>query len=164
MNGSRTLVISPNWIGDAVMAQPLLARLKAQYQQGGLGDAVVKRRLEDILQALLAPIRARRADYAAIFAQKTRDEWAAIFGGTDACVAPVLTLSEAPDHPHLAARGTFTAVNGVTQAAPAPRFDRTPADAPGTPPAPGSDTETLLAEAGLDPDAIDRLRAAGAFT
>lgn len=107
---------------------------------------------------------ARRADYAAIFAQKTRDEWAAIFGGTDACVAPVLTWSEAPDHPHLAARGTFTAVNGVTQAAPAPRFDRTPADAPGTPPAPGSDTETLLAEAGLDPDAIDRLRAAGAFT
>ncbi len=107
---------------------------------------------------------ARRVDYASIFAQKTRDEWTAIFEGTDACVAPVLTWSEAPDHPHLAARGTFTAVGGVTQAAPAPRFDRTPADAPGAPPVPGADTETLLAEAGCDAATLDRLRAAGAFT
>lgn len=102
----------------------------------------------------------RRADYATVFAQKTRDEWAAIFDGTDACVAPVLTWSEAPDHPHMAARGTFTRVDGVPQAAPAPRFDRTPAAAPGSPPAPGADTETVLAEAGCDADTIARLRSA----
>lgn len=106
----------------------------------------------------------RRTDYAAVFARKTRDEWAAIFDGTDACVAPVLTWSEAPTHPHLATRGTFQTVNGVPQAAPAPRFDRTPAPAIGTPPAPGADTEAVLKETGFDTAALDRLRAAGAFS
>jgi len=106
----------------------------------------------------------RRADYARVFARKTRDEWARIFDGSDACVAPILTWSEAPEHPHLAARGTFTTVDGVTQAAPAPRFDRTPAPTPGRPAAPGGDTETLLAEAGCDASTLNRMRAAGAFT
>lgn len=107
---------------------------------------------------------ARRDAYADVFAQKTRDDWMAIFDGTDACVAPILSWSEAAEHPHLAARGTFFTRDNVTQAAPAPRFDRTPTAPPGLPPAAGAETETLLAEAGLAEDAIDRLRTAGALT
>jgi alpha-methylacyl-CoA racemase len=61
----------------------------------------------------------------ALFLTKTRDEWSRLLEGTDACFAPVLTLAEAPAHPHLAARGTFVAVDGVVQPAPAPRFSRT---------------------------------------
>lgn len=107
---------------------------------------------------------ARRDTYADVFAQKTRDDWMAIFDGTDACVAPILSWSEAAEHPHLAARGTFFTRDGVTQAAPAPRFDRTPTATPGLPAAAGADTETLLTEAGLADDVIARLRAAGALT
>ena len=107
---------------------------------------------------------ARQDTYADVFAQKTRDDWMAIFDGTDACVAPILSWSEAAEHPHLAARGTFFTRNGVTQAAPAPRFGRTPTATPGLPAAAGADTETLLAEAGLADDEIARLRAAGALT
>jgi alpha-methylacyl-CoA racemase len=106
----------------------------------------------------------RREDYAAIFRQKTRDEWTAIFDGTDACATPVLTWSEAADHPHLAARQTFVVRDGVTQAAPAPRFSRTPADAPRPPPAAGQDTEAALRAAGYDADTIARLRAEGVLT
>lgn len=60
------------------------------------------------------------------FAQRTRREWCELFEGTDACVAPVLSLSEAAAHPHMAARGTMVAVDGVACPAPAPRFSRTP--------------------------------------
>jgi len=66
-----------------------------------------------------------RARFSARFKEKTRDEWAAVFDGSDACVAPVLTWSEAPAHPHVAARGTFVERDGVVQPAPAPRFSRT---------------------------------------
>jgi alpha-methylacyl-CoA racemase len=69
------------------------------------------------------------------FASKTRDEWAEIFAGTDACVTPVLTWSEAAADPHLTARATVVNTNGVDQAAPAPRFSRTPAGPVGPPPA-----------------------------
>ncbi|MBV8661584.1 MAG: CoA transferase [Hyphomicrobiales bacterium] len=67
-----------------------------------------------------------RAKLAALFLTRTREEWSRLLEGTDACFAPVLTLAEAPDHPHLAARGTFVTIDGVTQPAPAPRFSRTP--------------------------------------
>ena len=63
---------------------------------------------------------------AKVFRSKTRSQWCQIFEGTDACVAPVLSLSEAPEHPHNRARGSFVEVGGVTQPAPAPRFSRTP--------------------------------------
>jgi alpha-methylacyl-CoA racemase len=69
---------------------------------------------------------------AATFAGRSRDEWAAHFDGTDACVTPVLSLDEAPDHPHLVARGDFVTLDGIVQPAPAPRFSRTPARTPGT--------------------------------
>lgn len=92
----------------------------------------------------------RTAHYADAFARKTRDEWAAIFDGTDACVAPVLTFSEAQFHPHMAARGTFVQVGGVQQAAPAPRFSRTPSVAVTPPTAIGADTDAVLEALGYD--------------
>ena len=73
-----------------------------------------------------------RERFAEVVATRTRDEWATLADGTDACVAPVLTMAEAPAHPHLAARGTFVEVDGTVQAAPAPRFSHTPAAAPGS--------------------------------
>ncbi|WP_084505429.1 CaiB/BaiF CoA transferase family protein [Nocardia harenae] len=83
---------------------------------------------------------ALRARFRTIFGSRTRDEWAATFAGTDACVTPVLSYGEAAGHPHLAARGTVAEIGGVTQAAPAPRFSRTPAPAPRPPVPTGSAT------------------------
>ncbi|MFG2741941.1 CaiB/BaiF CoA transferase family protein [Streptomyces chartreusis] len=77
---------------------------------------------------------------AARFKSRTRDEWTAVFEGSDACVAPVLSLREAPRHPHLAARGTFTDHGGITQPAPAPRFSATPTAVRTGPAQPGADT------------------------
>ncbi|WP_210575339.1 CaiB/BaiF CoA-transferase family protein [Streptomyces sp. GESEQ-4] len=81
-----------------------------------------------------------REAVAARFKSRTRDEWTAVFDGTDACVAPVLSLGEAPHHPHLAARGTFTDHGGITQPAPAPRFSATPTGVRTGPARPGADT------------------------
>jgi len=92
---------------------------------------------------------------------RTRDEWAALAKGTDACLTPVLTLAEAPDHPHNLARGTFTEVAGIRQPAPGPKFDRTPAAAPTAPSETGADTGEVLAELGLRAADIENLRAAG---
>lgn len=92
----------------------------------------------------------RSKSYAAAFARKTRDEWAEIFEGTDACVAPVLTFSEAQFHPHMAARQTIIAPNGIAQAAPAPRFSRTTASMPNAPTAIGADTDAVLEGLGFD--------------
>lgn len=77
------------------------------------------------------------------FRSRTRDEWTAVFEDSDACVAPVLSLREAPDHPHLAARGTFTRHGGITQPAPAPRFSVTGTSVRGGPALPGADTEEV---------------------
>ncbi|MEU8979524.1 CaiB/BaiF CoA-transferase family protein [Streptomyces sp. NPDC048309] len=77
---------------------------------------------------------------AARFKTRTREEWTAVFEGTDACVAPVLSLREAPAHPHLAARGTFVDHGGITQPAPAPRFSVTHTAVRGGPAQPGADT------------------------
>ncbi|PTH90079.1 carnitine dehydratase [Streptomyces sp. A244] len=81
-----------------------------------------------------------REEVAARFKSRTRDEWTAVFDGTDACVTPVLSLREAPHHPHLAARGTFTDHGGITQPAPAPRFSATPTSVRTGPARPGADT------------------------
>ena len=75
---------------------------------------------------------AESAALAAVFKQKPRDEWAALLEGTDACVAPVLTLDEAPAHPHMRVRGVYAEVDGVVQPAPAPRFSRTACAPPRT--------------------------------
>ncbi len=77
---------------------------------------------------------------------RTRDEWAAHFLDSDACVSPVLTFAEAPANAHLAARGTLIQVDGITQPAPAPRFSRTPTRSPEPPPRAGEHTAEVLAE------------------
>jgi alpha-methylacyl-CoA racemase len=102
-----------------------------------------------------------RQRFAELFATRTRDQWAEAFTGSDACVAPVLSPAEAPDHPHNTARGTFADIGGLVQPAPAPRFGRSPAGPPSPPPRPGADTDTVLAGLGCSPDEIAALRAAG---
>ncbi len=99
-----------------------------------------------------------RARFAEVVASRTRDEWAAIVDGTDACVAPVLTMAEAPSHPQLAARGTFVSVDGMLQPAPAPRFSRTPSGPIG--PVSSADPAALAAW-GIDGARIAALAADG---
>ncbi|MFE1203722.1 CaiB/BaiF CoA transferase family protein [Streptomyces sp. NPDC058762] len=84
-----------------------------------------------------------RAAVAARFRSRTRDEWTAVFAGSDACTAPVLSLREAPHHPHLAARSTFTDHGGITQPAPAPRFSATPTAVRTGPALPGAGAESV---------------------
>jgi alpha-methylacyl-CoA racemase len=105
---------------------------------------------------------AMKQRFAEIFKTKTRDEWCAIFDGTDACFAPVLSMSEAPEHPHNQHRGTFVERNGVTQPAPAPRYSRTAADIQRPPPFPGQHTDEVLVDWGFDVEAVAKLRASGA--
>jgi alpha-methylacyl-CoA racemase len=100
---------------------------------------------------------------AAIFKQKTRAEWCEIMEGTDVCFAPVLTLEEAPHHPHNVARRVFTEVAGVTQPAPAPRFSRTPGEISRPPSSPAADTDEALGDWGLSEAEIAKLRSAGAI-
>lgn len=94
-------------------------------------------------------------------ASRTRAEWCDVLEGTDACAAPVLTMEEAPSHPHLRARGTFVEVGGVVQPAPAPRFSRTKPGPPTPPEAPGQSTAAALAEWGIAPDRIEALARSG---
>ncbi|MES1243621.1 MAG: CaiB/BaiF CoA-transferase family protein [Acidobacteriota bacterium] len=102
-----------------------------------------------------------RRRFAEVFRQRTRDEWCAILEGTEACVAPVLSLAEAPEHPHMAARGTFAEVDGVIQPAPAPRFSRTPGAIQGPPEPPGASTDEVLADWDFAAEEIGELRADG---
>lgn len=99
-----------------------------------------------------------REEFAAAFAGRTRDEWTAQFAGTDACVTPVLSPAEAPDHPHNQARGTFATIDGVLQPAPAPRFSRTAASVQQAPPGDG------LAGWGFAAAEIAELRRTGAVS
>lgn len=104
---------------------------------------------------------AQSADMAAIFAQRPREAWAAHFADSDACVAPVLSLTEAPAHPHAVDRAAFVEIGGVVQPAPAPRFSRTPAAVQGPPVLPGQHTDAVLGEAGFSAKEITTLRADG---
>ena len=102
---------------------------------------------------------------AEIFKSKTRDEWCEIMEGTDVCFAPVLSVAEAPRHPHNVHRKTFLELNGVVQPAPAPRFSRTPGDVQRPPSHAGQHTDEILGEwLGADTDQIAKLRADGAVS
>ncbi|PWR23606.1 CaiB/BaiF CoA transferase family protein [Zavarzinia compransoris] len=105
---------------------------------------------------------AMKEKLAAVIRGKTRAEWDALMEGTDVCYAPVLSMEEAPKHPHNIARGVFFEQDGHVQPAPAPRFSRTRPDLPAAPPLPGQDTETALADWGFSAAEIARLKEAGA--
>ncbi|MEP5731348.1 MAG: CaiB/BaiF CoA-transferase family protein [Sulfitobacter sp.] len=96
----------------------------------------------------------RTAEFAQVFAQRSRDEWAEVFEETDACVAPVLTFSEAKDHPHLSRRQTYVTLGGVQQSATAPRFSRSVPPLPDLPKAMGGDSHSVLSEIGMSEDEI----------
>jgi alpha-methylacyl-CoA racemase len=102
------------------------------------------------------------ARFAAAFKTRTRDEWAKVFDGTDACVAPILTLGEAPSHPHNRARETFIEGVGGVVPRPAPRLSRTPGEAGRAAPLPGEHTEIVLRDAGIAASEIERLVREGA--
>jgi alpha-methylacyl-CoA racemase len=93
----------------------------------------------------------------AIFATATRDEWCERLEYSDACFAPVLSLAEAPSHPHNIARDAFVEIAGVQQPAPAPRFSATPGAIQGPPPAIGAHNDEIFAEWGVDAEAIAAL-------
>jgi alpha-methylacyl-CoA racemase len=110
-------------------------------------------------QARWPELRARLAD---AIAGRTRDEWVTRFDGRDACVAPVLTMREAAEHPHVRARGTLVEVAGVTQPAPAPRFSATPLARPEVGSGPGADTQAALRDWGFAEDEVVELCRNGA--
>ena len=93
---------------------------------------------------------------------RTRDEWCALLEGSDACFAPVLSMAEAPHHPHARARAAFIEVGGVVQPGPAPRFDRSSTDMPRPAPAIGAHTDEVLREAGFTPAEVAALQAPAA--
>ncbi len=96
-----------------------------------------------------------------VFRTKTRDEWTVLMEGTDICFAPVLSLAEAPHHPHNQARCTFIDVDGVVQPAPAPRFSATPTTIPVAPTASGTHTDEIMRSSGYDDGEIAELQQAG---
>jgi alpha-methylacyl-CoA racemase len=98
-----------------------------------------------------------------LFKTKTRDEWAALLAGTDACFSPVLSMTEAMDYPANTERSVFTDVEGIRQPAPAPRFSRTPGAIRMAPATPGQHTDVALKAWGVSDGELARLRAAGAI-
>jgi alpha-methylacyl-CoA racemase len=98
-----------------------------------------------------------RTRLAQVFRTRTRDEWVEVFEGSDACVAPIMSLAEAPHHPHNLARGVFVEIGGVTQPAPAPRFSATATATPPPPTSIGSHSREILVWLGLDDEEVDRL-------
>jgi alpha-methylacyl-CoA racemase len=104
-----------------------------------------------------------RERFTALFKSKTRNEWCEILEATDVCFAPVLTMSEAAQHPHVVARKTITTdANGTEQPSPAPRFSRTPPEIQRPPAWPGQHTDEALTDWGFRPDEVAKLRDAGA--
>ena len=104
-----------------------------------------------------------RERLAEAFARRTRAQWCELMEGSDVCFSPVLSMTEAPGHPHNAARQTFVDVQGVTQPAPAPRFSETPASIDAPPARPGAHTVEILRSLGMGDDTIEAMRSARAI-
>lgn len=119
-------------------------------------DTPLMRRRED--RAEWPAIRQALAER---FRSRTRDDWVAVFADTDVCCSPVLTMEEAPAHPHLRSRASFVDVDGVMHPAPAPRFSRTPAARPSAPAAPSADGARAALANWLPVDRVDDLLATG---
>ena len=155
------------WRGDQALRPEVLATLCGpgapfeRWQEDVLGapTEVFRHRARNLREVLAGAAKrtpdlpgqhdqaswpAIRQRFAVIFATRARDDWAAVFAGTDACVTPVLSLAEAPADPHLAARRSLVALGGVVQAGVAPRFSRSVPAEPGDPPEPGADIEAVL--------------------
>jgi alpha-methylacyl-CoA racemase len=142
------------WISVACIEPQFYADLRRRL--GLLDDPLFDRQRDP---ATWAECKARLA---ALFATRPRSEWCALLEGGDACVAPVLTLSEAAAHPHNVARGTFVEVDGVRQPAPTPWFSRTPATLDRLPGVAGQHTREILSASGFGADEIESLLASGA--
>ena len=106
---------------------------------------------------------AAKSRLAAVFITHNQAHWRKLLENTDVCFAPVLTMTEAPQHPHNIARNTFIEIEGTLQAAPAPRFSETPSDTPTTPPLPGEHNDEVLREWGFDKDEVTELTYSGAI-
>lgn len=106
----------------------------------------------------------RKERLTAIFKSAPRDHWNALFDDTDDCVWPVLTMTDAPSHPHNVAREAFIEVAGVKQPSPAPKLSRTPGEIRMPPPLLGEHSRERLATLGLSAEEIDRLVAAGVIS
>lgn len=140
----------------------------ARHMAVGALEAKFYRRLVDLLDLDVDPDRQHdRSTWPALrlrlerrFAERTQQEWTALVEGSDACVAPVVALTEAAAHPHLAARGSVVARDGVVQPAAAPRFSATPSNAGAPAPAVGADTRAVLGDWGVGD--IDELVDSGA--
>ncbi|MEX0663779.1 MAG: CaiB/BaiF CoA-transferase family protein [Acidimicrobiia bacterium] len=104
-----------------------------------------------------------RERFTELFKTKTRDEWNAILEGSDACYSPVLTMTEAAQHPHIKARDTVVDFEGILQPAPAPRFSRTKPEITRSAAKPGEHTDEVLTEWGFTGDELAKLRDAGAI-
>ena len=128
---------------------------KALLEKAGIADSAFAAQMDRSAWPAL------KEKLAAVIKTKTRDEWDKVFDGSDACYAPVLSMSEAPMHPHNVARGTFVEVDGVVQPAPAPRFSRTVAELNGPPAA--ADNDAALSAWGLSEDEIAALKACDAI-
>jgi alpha-methylacyl-CoA racemase len=121
-------------------------------QRLGLNDVDASR------QYMVEDWPALRRRVATLLKTQPRAFWCSKLEGSDACFAPVLTLAEAPQHPHLVARGTFVEVDGRTLPAPAPRLSRSSARQPQAGPRPGEHTADVLRELGVDPSALSNPR------
>jgi alpha-methylacyl-CoA racemase len=119
------------------------------------GDADFARQMD---QSMWPQLKARLAD---VFRLKPRDEWCALMEATDVCFAPVLTMSEASEHPHNVERNTFVEIAGVTQPAPAPRFSRSSPTTPDPPAHPGQHSVGILRDWGVAADTVDGWLASG---
>jgi alpha-methylacyl-CoA racemase len=104
---------------------------------------------------------ALKLELSEVFKRKTRDEWCDLMEGTDVCFAPVLSVFEAPEHPHNKARNTFVELDGMIQPAPSPRFSRTVPEVSHPSRLPGEDTEAVLRDCGFTTDELANLRTQG---
>jgi len=105
---------------------------------------------------------ALKAELMTVFKSKTQAEWCEIMEGSDVCFAPVLSILEAPEHPHNKARNSFLEIDGMVQPAPSPRFSRTVPEVSHMAGAPGADTDSVLADCGFSAEEVAALKDAGA--
>ncbi len=137
------------WIAIASIEPPFYAAL---LEEAGIADPDFS---EQMNKEHWPELRRKLEE---LFRSRTRDEWCAILEGTEACFAPVLSLAEAPGHPHNAARGSFVEVDGVVQPAPLPRFSRTQASIQRGPVPAGTDGLAALRDWGIEDGLLESLR------